>query len=80
LPTSRLLGFVATDKIINNRMSEPFELVVDIRSAWKLVQSRRFQSRGIRQTDVIRKRVQGVSRDLSFVIRHSGKQEARGPA
>jgi hypothetical protein len=29
------------DKTNNNRMSEPFEMVFDIRSAWKLVQSSR---------------------------------------
>jgi hypothetical protein len=49
LLSSMLLRFVATDKANNNRMSEALEVVIYIRSAWKLDQSRRFQLRDIIQ-------------------------------
>jgi hypothetical protein len=42
-----LLRSVATDKN-SNRMSEPFEMVIYIPIAWKLI-----QPRVIRQTDVV---------------------------
>jgi hypothetical protein len=42
LLSSRLLRFVAPQKT-SNRMSEPFEMMIYIRSAWKLVQSRKMQ-------------------------------------
>jgi hypothetical protein len=49
LLSSRLLRFVAKDKANNNKMSESLEMIIYIRHAWKLVQSRRLQSRDIIQ-------------------------------
>jgi hypothetical protein len=44
-----LLRFVATCKTNNNRISEPLDLI-NFPSAWKLIQSRRFQSQEIFHT------------------------------
>jgi hypothetical protein len=78
LLSNRLLRFVATDRTNSNRKSELFEVVIDIRDDWRLIRSRRSQSREIRHTDVVQG-VQCLNNDSSFVIRHSGREDARGP-
>jgi hypothetical protein len=51
------------------------EMVIYIRFAWKLVQSRRVQSQEILHSTFVRVFSDSVSSDSSFVIRHNGRED-----